>query len=165
MKKLLLAVFAGVLILGSAVVAAAMPPVRANIPFAFHVGDALLPAGEYVIRTTGHSVGTTYMIGVHRFIAAARKRLNAGHVVEDHRLVGIRRKCLSCPLQTLGTLAERDEAVCTHVQCPGVVRIQSQPPFSFVGLCIFRPPCVVAAPKKSTARTQKVQRAAKVLAR
>ena len=62
MKKLLLAVFASVLILGSAVVAAAMPPVRANIPFAFHVGDAVLPAGEYVIRTTGHSVGTTYMI-------------------------------------------------------------------------------------------------------
>lgn len=55
MKRLLFAVFAGILIVGSvAVASAAAPSVRANIPFAFHAGDALLPAGEYIITVGGH---------------------------------------------------------------------------------------------------------------
>ncbi len=53
MKRLLLTILA-VLIVGAVTIAsAAYPPVRANIPFAFHVGDAVLPAGEYKITVGG----------------------------------------------------------------------------------------------------------------
>jgi hypothetical protein len=64
MKRLLLAVFVGILIVGSvAVASAAAPSVRANIPFAFHAGDALLPAGEYTITVGGHpTLGYTIVI-------------------------------------------------------------------------------------------------------
>jgi len=62
MKKSILGALSALLILGLAVAAAAIPPVRANIPFAFHVGDVTLPAGEYVIRALDQSVGFTYMI-------------------------------------------------------------------------------------------------------
>ncbi len=69
MKKTLVVMFAlSVLILGLASVASAgnTPALRVNVPFAFHVGKNLLPAGQYLFEmpnTSGSTVtGATLRI-------------------------------------------------------------------------------------------------------
>jgi hypothetical protein len=49
MRKALVIAFCTLAVLGS-IAFAGTAPVRVNIPFAFHAGDAVLPAGEYVIE-------------------------------------------------------------------------------------------------------------------
>jgi len=47
------AVFAGVLLLGAFGIAQASPRMRVEVPFEFHAGDRVLPAGEYVVEFRG----------------------------------------------------------------------------------------------------------------
>jgi hypothetical protein len=49
MKKALVIAFCTLAVLGS-ISYAGTAPVRVNIPFAFHAGDAVLPAGVYVVE-------------------------------------------------------------------------------------------------------------------
>jgi hypothetical protein len=64
MKKTLVVLFSlSALVLGIAVAASAQPPnaVWVKIPFAFHAGDQLMPAGEYLVempKMGGFAAGT-----------------------------------------------------------------------------------------------------------
>jgi hypothetical protein len=49
MRRALVITFCVAAVLGS-IAYAGTAPVRVNIPFAFHAGDAVLPAGEYVLE-------------------------------------------------------------------------------------------------------------------
>jgi hypothetical protein len=49
MKRALVIAFCVMMVLGS-IAFAGTAPVRVNIPFAFHAGDADFPAGEYVMQ-------------------------------------------------------------------------------------------------------------------
>lgn len=48
MKRAFVAAFVLCVVLASIGTASAVTPVRAKIPFPFHAGEAMLPAGEYV---------------------------------------------------------------------------------------------------------------------
>ena len=74
----------------------------------------------------GIAAGDGFLEAVHRALELSGQRVDATHVVKEHRLVGLERQCPFSPAQSSLRLPQTDERVRCHVERASLFRVVIQ---------------------------------------